>query len=364
MISTHLNNTTTTHSQSSSYSADQCSPYRLLLSFPWFANQIRFAKAHESIVLHVTNMPNLKGFFSIIMVMVYLNQLPMLQDWTPSSSSSGTSPRDCILLAACEAHETLPQSHEFPADVFTSCLTTPIKIALRWFCTRSLLHESLDYSLIDGIPGRQTDRKTLLGELKWRSSAFVYYSLDCSHSLSGHTSPIESVTFDSTQVLVAAGGSSGMVKLWELEETKVFRTLNGHRSYYTALQFHSFGCIHTYKGHKRAISTIKFTPDGRWVVSGGLDNVVKIWDLTAGKLLHEGHIKSMDFHPIEFLLATGSSDRTVKFWLSEREVTPGFGNGFQATPKTSTTNQIHKVYGSSDRLHSAHTWHCEILHEL
>lgn len=35
------------------------------------------------------------------------------------------------------------------------------------FCTRSLLHESLDYSLIDRIPGRQTDRKTLLGELNW-----------------------------------------------------------------------------------------------------------------------------------------------------------------------------------------------------
>ncbi|KAJ0878559.1 putative regulatory associated protein of TOR [Helianthus annuus] len=95
-----------------------------------------------------------------------VNAFIELQDWGPSSSS-GTSPRDCILLAACEAHETLPQSHEFPADVFTSCLTTPIKIALRWFCTRSLLHESLDYSLIDRIPGRQTDRKTLLGELNW-----------------------------------------------------------------------------------------------------------------------------------------------------------------------------------------------------
>ncbi|KZV17160.1 regulatory-associated protein of TOR 1-like [Dorcoceras hygrometricum] len=88
-----------------------------------------------------------------------------LQDY--NTSSSGPSTRDCILLAACEAHETLPQSVEFPADIFTSCLTTPIKMALRWFCTRSLLHESFDYSLIDKIPGRQTDRKTLLGELNW-----------------------------------------------------------------------------------------------------------------------------------------------------------------------------------------------------
>ena len=35
------------------------------------------------------------------------------------------------------------------------------------FCTRSLLHESLDCLLIDKIPGRQNDRKTLLGELNW-----------------------------------------------------------------------------------------------------------------------------------------------------------------------------------------------------
>ncbi|KAI7996142.1 Regulatory-associated protein of TOR 1 [Camellia lanceoleosa] len=95
-----------------------------------------------------------------------VNSFIELQEWG-TSSSSGSSTRDCILLAACEAHETIPQSAEFPADVFTSCLTTPIKMALRWFCTRSLLRESLDYSLIDRIPGRQNDRKTLLGELNW-----------------------------------------------------------------------------------------------------------------------------------------------------------------------------------------------------
>ncbi|XP_014497712.1 regulatory-associated protein of TOR 1 [Vigna radiata var. radiata] len=94
-----------------------------------------------------------------------VNSFIELHEW--SASNSTVSQRDCILLAACEAHETLPQSAEFPADVFTSCLTTPIKMALRWFCTRSLLRESLDYSLIDKIPGRPNDRKTLLGELNW-----------------------------------------------------------------------------------------------------------------------------------------------------------------------------------------------------
>ena len=41
------------------------------------------------------------------------------------------------------------------------------------FCSRSLLHDSLDYSLIDRIPGRQNDRKTLLGELNWIFTAIT-----------------------------------------------------------------------------------------------------------------------------------------------------------------------------------------------
>ncbi|CAM8961889.1 unnamed protein product [Rhodiola kirilowii] len=84
-----------------------------------------------------------------------------------NASGSFDTPRDCILLAACEAHETLPQSDEFPADVFTSCLTTPIKMALKWFRRRSLLRDFIDDDDIDSIPGLQNDRKTLLGELNW-----------------------------------------------------------------------------------------------------------------------------------------------------------------------------------------------------
>ncbi|XP_035817438.1 katanin p80 WD40 repeat-containing subunit B1 homolog isoform X5 [Zea mays] len=159
-------------------------------------------------------------------------------------------------------------------------------------------------------------------------------------TLSGHTSAVEAVQFDSAEVLVLAGSSNGSIKLWDLEEAKVVRSLTGHRSSCTAVEFHPFGeffasgssdtdlkiwdikkkgYIHTYKGHRGAIKTIRFTPDGRWVVTGGEDNIVKVWDLTAGKLLHDfkfhsGQINCIDFHPQEFLLATGSADRTVKFW--------------------------------------------------
>eukprot|EP00252_Welwitschia_mirabilis_P005146 TRINITY_DN15582_c0_g2_i1.p1 TRINITY_DN15582_c0_g2~~TRINITY_DN15582_c0_g2_i1.p1 ORF type:complete len:1293 (+),score=268.23 TRINITY_DN15582_c0_g2_i1:213-3881(+) len=95
-----------------------------------------------------------------------INAFTERQDWG-SGVSSSSALKDCILLGACGADETLPQSPEFPADLFTSCLTTPIKIALRWFCPRSLLRDFLQLDMIDKIPGRQKERKTLLGELNW-----------------------------------------------------------------------------------------------------------------------------------------------------------------------------------------------------
>ena len=46
---------------------------------------------------------------------------------------SSPSARQWIVFAACGANEALPASPEVPADLFTSCLTTPIKTALNWF---------------------------------------------------------------------------------------------------------------------------------------------------------------------------------------------------------------------------------------
>lgn len=54
-----------------------------------------------------------------------------LQDQGMSSTTTKSS-KEYILLAACGTNEVLPTNPDLPADVFTACLTTPIKIALKW----------------------------------------------------------------------------------------------------------------------------------------------------------------------------------------------------------------------------------------
>ncbi|CAG0905240.1 unnamed protein product [Darwinula stevensoni] len=67
------------------------------------------------------------------------------------SNSNNVSFKNCILLAACSTTQTLPMNPDLPADLFTSCLTTPIKMALRWFVLQnaSRLVPNITLEMID-----------------------------------------------------------------------------------------------------------------------------------------------------------------------------------------------------------------------
>lgn len=75
--------------------------------------------------------------------------------------------------------------------------------------------------------------------------------------------------------------------------------------------------------------------------------LLQLWDLTAGKQLHEfklheGPIRAMEFHPTEFLLATGSQDRTCKLWDLEK---------FELVGNMVDSTAIQAVAFSSDGAH-------------
>ncbi|CAH1793910.1 unnamed protein product [Owenia fusiformis] len=83
--------------------------------------------------------------------------------------------KNCIQLAACSSSELLPMNPELPADLFTACLTTPIKIALRWYVLQNThkLVPSITLEDVDKIPGQLNDRRTMLGEMNWIFTAIT-----------------------------------------------------------------------------------------------------------------------------------------------------------------------------------------------
>ena len=84
-----------------------------------------------------------------------------------SSDEPMPSYEDNLQLAACRNDEFLPTAPELPADLFTSCLTTPIEISLRFYMLRNQLPTNLTLMDVFRTPGRYGERRTPLGELNW-----------------------------------------------------------------------------------------------------------------------------------------------------------------------------------------------------
>ncbi|NXP39971.1 KTNB1 protein, partial [Leiothrix lutea] len=194
------------------------------------------------------------------------------------------------------------------------------------------------------VLGKGSGRMLATGGDDCRVNIWSVSKPNCIMSLTGHTSPIESLQVNPNEKLIVAGSRSGSIRVWDLEAAKVLRSLPGHKANICSLHFHPFGsfvasgsldtniklwdvrrkgCIFTFKGHTEAVRCLRFSPDGKWVASAADDHTVKLWDLTAGKLMfeftgHSGPVNVVEFHPNEYLLASGSSDRTVRFWDLEK----------------------------------------------
>ena len=188
--------------------------------------------------------------------------------------------------------------------------------------------------------GHKSGRVLVTGGEDKKVNLWAVGKPNCIMSLSGHSTPIESVRFGYTEELVCAGSQSGALKIWDLEAARLVRTLTGHKAGVKCIDFHPYGdflasgssdtslrlwdtrrkgCIFSYKGHTARINSVKFSPDGQWIATAGEEAVVKLWDLRAGKQLTElaGHsapVTDVEFHPHEFIMASGSEDRTVSMW--------------------------------------------------
>ena len=76
----------------------------------------------------------------------------------------------------------------------------------------------------------------------------------------------------------------------------------------------------TLPAHVKAVDSMVFSPDGRWLATGGKDNQIHLWDRKVGKHVHQlkghlGDISALAFSPDGETLASGQTNKgVVKLW--------------------------------------------------
>jgi len=114
-----------------------------------------------------------------------------------------------------------------------------------------------------------------------------------------HKWVVSSVAFSPDGRWVVSGSWDNTARVWEAQtDTEVARMT-----------------------HESAVESVAFSPDGRWVVSGSYDGTARVWDAQTGtevaRMTHEGGVESVAFSPDGYWVASGSEDRILYVWPYE-----------------------------------------------
>ncbi|MDA0160168.1 TIR domain-containing protein [Solirubrobacter ginsenosidimutans] len=159
--------------------------------------------------------------------------------------------------------------------------------------------------------------------------------------LPGHTDAVNDVTFSPDGALLASGADDRSVRVWDVSTPSLDQALTAKGDPVHAVAVSADGKLiasahdksvrlwdaarrveikPALKGHSEKVSTVAFTPDGRTLLSGGLDGLIGLWSVAdhtvTGAIACDcsGAVTMLAVNPAGTIAASGGIDNKVRFW--------------------------------------------------
>jgi serine/threonine protein kinase len=121
----------------------------------------------------------------------------------------------------------------------------------------------------------------------------------------GEETPVQTASLCPTRLDLAACGTDGAIRVWDLRSRSRIRTLRTE--------------MHLRAGHDARALSVAYSHDGAHLASGHVDGSVHLWDMARGveipvKLRHDAMVGAVAFSPDGTLLASGGMDAALKLW--------------------------------------------------
>jgi serine/threonine protein kinase/Tol biopolymer transport system component len=201
----------------------------------------------------------------------------------------------------------------------------------------------------------------------WRTSSGTSVA-----DLKGHSRYVSELAFSADGQWLASAGYDNTLRLWKIDLNERFFLWHTIK----AKPVHVLTNVHS-----GWVCSIAFRPDGQQIASAGEDGTVKIWQTDQGKLLktlqgHEGMVKAVAFSPTGRKVASSATDKTLRIWDTAKgtllqTITTGsevnglvFSRSGQAVASAQADCNIRLWQISNGQQVSILTGHSDIVHAI
>ncbi|MDR4988397.1 MAG: caspase family protein [Bacteroidales bacterium] len=130
------------------------------------------------------------------------------------------------------------------------------------------------------------------------ATTVLYGQVSLKHTLSQRRHQVVCTDFSPDGRYLVTGGLDSRLFVWDVEKEEVVRELRGLR---------------------RFPLTVRYSANGQYIVSGGKDSRVTVWDAHSGEEImslrgHRDDVTSIAISPDNRWIASASKDRTIKIW--------------------------------------------------